>query len=213
MTHDPYWPEFLDFLDSNQEKALDLFAKFLVLLLQTRRPKVCFSLSVEERKDCLPEIFLHCVKDDYRVLRTYRNMGRPFSHYLYEVVRNIGRDKWRQKSRAHAVRINDCPADGRLRALLERKNFSQHEHLAWKELAEVVSEEFHRLDKRCRLLLNCSADESTIREIVFTLALPRDQNKKVSDDLRYCREKLRRLIEARGYDLESFGLRGASKQG
>ena len=61
-----------------------------------------------------------------------------------------------------------------------------------------------RLDEKCRLLLEMAADELSIKEMVRLLRLSPDQNKKVSDDLRYCRKKLKKLLGEGGIDIEAI---------
>jgi hypothetical protein len=46
-----------------------------------------------------------------------------------------------------------------------------------------------------------AADEFTPKEMVKVLRRPPRDNKKVSDDLRYCRRKLRKLLTEMGVDV------------
>jgi hypothetical protein len=67
-------------------------------------------------------------------------------------------------------------------------------------LSKVVGS-LSEMDRKCRLLLQMASDEFTIAEMVTALRLPKDQNAKVSDSLRYCRKKLYKLMAKKGIEI------------
>jgi RNA polymerase sigma factor (sigma-70 family) len=206
MTQDPCWPTFLDLLDSDRETAIALFYKYAMLLLGARPPRLFSCMTDQEREDCLQEIIVHCIEQDLRVLRRYENRGRPFSAWLYTVAHHKAFEWWRRGRDGGRRRIDLDPEYGGHVLPVGGTPARPDERAAWEELLEVVRDEIGRMDDRCRLLLNLSADEYKVKEIVRALALPPDQNKKISDDLRYCRKKLKRRLADRGYDIGAFGL-------
>jgi len=74
----------------------------------------------------------------------------------------------------------------------------------WREACLTTRRAMDMIDDYCRLLLEMAGDEITPLEMIAILRLPRDQNKKVSDDLRHCRKKLKSIIYEEGTDIDAL---------
>ncbi len=116
---DPAWPTFLDDLDCCPALAQEALAQLLHELLNAR-PWLVRPLPEHMRDDVLPDVFLACVERDFRRLRSYRNRGRPFVHWLCRIVSNHVRDRLRSWTRECVGRISfedsrettECLVDG-----------------------------------------------------------------------------------------------------
>jgi RNA polymerase sigma factor (sigma-70 family) len=199
------WPAFLSELDSNPEGAFEQFYRLAFEVLTNMPPRPMRGLSKEDFQDLTHEIIYHCVKDGFRVLRGYKDKGKPFIAWLYSVAHNKALDFVRWKaSRKDTIPIHKN-SDGRgLENVLEDYSGDTATQVEFAELLGVVRDAMRKLGDYCRLPLEMAADEFTPREMVTVLRLPPDQNKKVSDDLRYCREKLKKRLAAAGVDIGSL---------
>jgi RNA polymerase sigma factor (sigma-70 family) len=196
------WPLFLDLLDENPQKAFSEFYSFARKLLTVKPPRTLQELSKPESEDMIQDIILHCVQDSFRVLRRYQDRGKPFAAWLYILAHNKCLDYLRglkrevettsggfePGSKDHATLCSDPDIDPEVRTRLH-------------SVIELVGTCVSKLGDYCELLLKCAADEYTPSEIVLVLGWPKDKNKKVSDDLRECRKRLRKMLEAQGVDL------------
>ena len=201
---DPSWPQFLDLLDSDTQAALAGFYRFLTWTFSKVPPRPVRSLRTEDQEDVKQEIFVHCIEKDFRVLRQYVPSGRPFAAWLYTVAHNVSIDYIRKKESNHKVVSIHEDSNGKslentlVNPIDEVKRFMIARYIpAAKKMME-------RLDEYCRLLLEMAADEFTPKEMVLALGLPTNQNKEVSDKLRYCREKLKKLLGEAGIDIGSI---------
>lgn len=198
------WPYFLDLLDTNPEEAFRQFYLLAVALFSHRPPVPLRSLSPEDRQDLLHDLILHCVKNDFRVLRQYVPKGKSFAGWLYMVFTNKCRDRLRTpEMRAKRISIH-ADEDGRS---IESKLADPGEPPdAYVENAQVVSavrRALRDIGTKCRLLLEMAADGLRPKEMVRLLGLADDQNKKVADDLRYCRRRLKERLREMGFEPEA----------
>jgi len=201
----PSWPTFLDVLDSDPDTAFVDFYRFAVRTLSTAPPRPMRNLSQDDRQDLIHDIIYHCAKDNFRVLRQYVDKGKPFAAWLYVMAHNLCVDHFRSKGRdPDVVSINRNSGGTSLENILSNRGSSNGKKSELVELIAIVKKTIKRLDEYCRLLLEMAADEFTPKEMVAVLRLPPDQNKKVSDDLRYCREKLKRRLAEGGLDIRSL---------
>ena len=189
--NEDYWPPFLDLLDSDPDRAFAEFYRFAVALLRKKPPRLLAGLSKEDREDFIHDFIYHCVKDGFQVLRQYRPMGRPFAVWLYAIACNKCVDFVRSKGRSpRQVSIHE-DADGKgLENLLADPQEGPEGKLEKSELVDIVSKGISMVGEYCQLLLNMAADGLKPKEMARLLGLSEDQNKKVSDDLRYCKEKM-----------------------
>ena len=200
------WPDFLDLLDSEPQRAFDQFYRYAYRELTDMPPRPMRALSIENQQDLLEDIILHCVNNDFRILRQYRNVGKSFACWLYKIAHNkalkyliILKKKW------PAPPEPENPGD---KDLIEKLTYhienQQEKRYEFKEILSKVRESIKKIDNRCRLLLEMASDEYTPREMVMVLGLPKDKNVKVSNDLRYCRKKLEDLLYVRGVIIEDY---------
>jgi RNA polymerase sigma factor (sigma-70 family) len=200
-------PEFLDLMDSDPDRAFADFYRFAVTLLSRKPPRPLMSANPEDRQDIIHDIVYHCVKEDFRVLRRYTPRGRSFAAWLYVVAHNKSLDLISVAGRQPMTVSMHEQNDGRaLEQVLAGPGGGQDRQAEFSDIIGLVVKAIAHLDEHCRLLLEMAADEFTPKEMVSVLGLAPEQNKKVSDDLRYCRGKLKRLLSETGIDLGSIGL-------
>jgi len=196
------WPSFLDRLDIDPDAAFKGFYRFAWKTLNQVPPRAMRGLGEPDRQDVIHDIVYHCVRDDFRVLRRYVDKGKPFAAWLYVVAHHKCLDRIRAgRLENEALSIHE-DADGRgLEMVLSDPADDPAKRVEAREVLEAVKTILARMGQYCRLLLEMAADELTPREMVLVLRLPASQNKKVSDDLRYCRDKLRRRLREAGIEL------------
>lgn len=196
------WPSFLDLLDSDPDRAFEEFYRLACEVLHSMPPRPMRDLSNEDRQDLTHDIVYHCVKHEFRVLRQYRDRGKPFTVWLYAIAHNRALDFIRSRGcKPDTVSIHEDPDGKGLENVLSDRKESNDSRIELGDLLNAVRKAISSLGDYCRVLLEMAADEFTPREMVQVLRLPADQNKKISDDLRYCREKLRKRLAAGGIDI------------
>jgi RNA polymerase sigma factor (sigma-70 family) len=198
---DPSWPDFLNWLDNDPERASTEFYKFLVWTLNKVPPRPMRGLNQEAKEDLIHDIYLHCINHNFRVLRQYKNTGKPFAAWLYVVAHNYCIDHLRAEEQTpDTVSIDQTRDYGELIEILPDQGPNPNQRIEWADLLAIVRKLMSKLDEYCQLLLQMAADEDTIKEMLTTLRLTPDQNKKISDDLRYCRKKLKKKLAENGID-------------
>ena len=199
-------PQFFDFLDSDPKKAFELFYRFAWRELSSVPPPPMRCMDSDDRRELIHEIVYHCARNRFRVLRQYKNIGKSFSGWFYRVAYNMALENIRSKKtrdRAEAGTQQSEPRNDSIAYGL----IPGGQIAAEAELSEVISKVRRALEnvgRRCRLLLELAADEYSPKEITAVLGLPESDNKKVSNDLRYCRKKLRDLLSLMGIAVEDF---------
>lgn len=203
--NDPLWPDFLNELDRNPDKAFEGFYRFASAALSVTPPKLMMSLNPEDREELTGEIIYHCVKDKFHALRQYINKGKPFAGWFYILAHNKTRDYLRKKGREPKLVTNN-PDQQTADILDTLPNPGPNGEIVagLSGLLSITREALMRLSTYCQLLLQMAADEFTPREMVAVLRLAKDQNKKVSDDLRECRRKLIQVLANEGIDIKSY---------
>lgn len=193
------WPKFLDLLDTDRQTAWEQFYVYGRSLFLKFPPSCLLSLDRDEQQEVMDRILEHCRNDDFRVLRTYRNTGRRFSGWLYSIAFNYAIDYLRAKARRRRIEagLNHDPAPP------ESPDTQQADRpIRLREVYRLAREAMRKLDRRCQLLLSLAADELTPKEMLPFLQEAGTNNVKVSNDLRYCRKKLRDLLSVQGCDIE-----------
>lgn len=191
-------PPFLDDLDRDPVRAFRLFYDFAQRLFDTHPPPAMRGMSPEDRQDAISEVILHCLKDDMRVLRQYEDRGRPFAHWLlvvaqFRVLDLLRRPRPEAAAPSPALEpwtsgrgsvIEIYPDD---RALLRRN-------------LELVIRIIRQMDLRDQILLLASAEGYPPRELALLLGRPRSEAKRLSDEVRYCRARLKAALKKLGVD-------------
>ncbi len=208
VVHQP-WPSFLNGLDGNSARAFRDFYNFAWRLLTLSPPRALRDLSPQDREDVISEIILHCLKDDARVLRTYSNHGRPFARWLLVVAQCKAVDCIR---RLRPPQAGDAPAKDYEQPVADDAPSPEAVAIARKNL-ERVYRSIREMEPNCQLLLLGSAAGYRPRELACLLGWPATWGKKASDSLRYCRSRLKALLEREGVDWQELVHREALTKG
>ncbi len=198
------WPDFIEQLDSDPERCFAGLYSFAKDLLRICPPAALRGLTRDLREDVVHDLVLHCCKDDFRVLRSYRDRGRPFAAWLQLVVRNRFLDTVRREKRANVVSLDDDPDSTPLQVPDPEATARVDGGVDRDMILDKVRAALTVLTDKCRLLVQGAADGYKPRELVRLMGWPADWNKKASDDLRECRKNLRRLLAADGIDPGAF---------
>jgi DNA-directed RNA polymerase specialized sigma24 family protein len=191
------WPSFLDRLDDDPARAAEEFYGFARTLLSVAPPRNLWEVPEDLREDVTHDLVLDCCRDGFALLRRYRDRGRPFAAWFALVARNRISDRMRRERRQVEW---DVQEDDRR----ERPAVSPARRALDRVALEKVVSEVRALGDVCRVLLLGAAEGRSPRELVHLLGWPEDWNKKASDDLRACRKRLRRRLEAVGVDPEEI---------
>jgi len=189
---DSPWPRFLDLLDTDPRHALEGLHTFAWKLSEARPPAILRSLDPADRQDRISDLVLSCCSDNFRKLRKYRDVGKPFAAWLTTVLVRQVLD-WLRTQR-HTEELTDevgAAEDDPPPNLSDRVVASLHRCLG-------------RMTEKCRLYLACAGDGMKPQEIVLLLRLPDGENKRVSDALRHCMRRLREMLLAEGLDPEEM---------
>ncbi len=199
------WPSFLDRFDPDPDGAFTDFFDFANRMLAACPPRLLYQVGVDDREDLLHDIILHCCRDGFRVLRSYRNRGKPFAAWFMLVARNRILDHLR-KRRGTAVALAEEVDDDQPGVVLTDDTPGADRLTDRKRLIALVQDTLHRMSDECRTLLQGAAEGFKPRELTRLMGWPSDWNKKASDDLRECRKRLRGLLGRQG--LNEGELRG-----
>jgi DNA-directed RNA polymerase specialized sigma24 family protein len=198
---DQPWPGFLDRLDSAPGAAFGEFYAFAWRLLTSHPPAVLRSLPLADRGELVSEVILHCWRNECRVLRTYRNRDIPFSRWLLMVARHKTLDSIKARERRPATDPSQCPgAEDANRGPLIDPAPSVETQLIIRQNLELVHRCILQMGHNCQLLLLGNASGLKPREMTRLLGWPSEAGKKVSDSLRYCRQKLKESLRQEGLD-------------
>lgn len=199
------WPDLLNRLDRSPDSAMRDFHDFAYRLVKVKPPRVLRSLTESEKEDFLQDFMLHCVDNDFGVLRQYSDNGKPFSAWLYVSIHNRCLDFLKKKKRAgETFSPQSDQGDADTYAGAVSSELLPQERAEFRDIIDATKKCISRLGQYCQLLLHLAADEYTPREMVLAMGLATDKNKKISDDLRDCRKKLRKAIAERGIDPKSI---------
>ncbi len=190
-------PAFLHLLSSDPKRACEMFYLFARGLLSASPPCVMRSIHPDEKNDLIHDLIVHCVRDNFRVLRTYQDEGKPFSRWFKRVASRKALEQMREKQKGLAL----YSEMGNGHARSDESNDRQHAASAeLREMIRATNECIALLTLKCQILLRSAAEECSPREMTLLLGLPPQESKKVSDDLRHCRKKLAALLAERGFD-------------
>jgi DNA-directed RNA polymerase specialized sigma24 family protein len=191
------WPEFLDRLDSDPSQAFEEFYLVARKLLSVCPPRILAEIPRDIREDVVHDIILSCCRDDFHVLRRYRRLGQPFALWFSFVARNKVRDRLRTRRGTDWLKTTGPEAE----ADLPDREASPARVAGARVLYERVKAHVEILGEICKILLLGAAEGRRPRDLVGLLGWPDSWNKKASDELRRCRRRLRRRLEAEGLDL------------
>ncbi len=190
------WPSFMDWLDANPEKAWEELYVYAWRLVQLRPPAIFRSLSEEDQADLFQKLLFDLREDDFRRLRSYENKGRAFASWFWTVLRNRTRDCMKYEQHRRHEDLSE---------LLEALESSEPDPEVQAELAELLRQvevALEHLSPQCQLLLKAAAEGYTPQELQILLGAGPSENKKLSDQVRYCRRKLTEQLERTGISVE-----------
>ena len=203
MSIDNTWPQFLDQLHADPESAAKNLYNYTIGYLRECPPRIYASIPEDHRPDLAHDVVVHCIKDDFRVLRQYVNRGKPFAAWFYFIVRNTIMDALRKAGRnPETVDLQPDDVGAKHRANPGPSSSDVEKQAEFREMLDAVYECMKEIDDYCRLLLRMAADEYLPREMVRVLRWSADKAKKVSNDLGYCRKKLEALLIERDISID-----------
>lgn len=192
-------PVFLLQLDSDRNRAISDFRRYVDRFFQQAPPNAYFRVPPDERDDVVSEVVLHCIDNDCAKLRKFQpREGSTFAGWLAVVTSRKISDLAKQKKNLKVF----VPAD-------EGHDVSSPapspEQIAIKnEIEGIFLGALRRLSRRCRLLLRLRILEYKNREIVKLMRLSKEHNKTIGNQVIECRRKLVRFLREDGY----FGVSG-----
>lgn len=195
-------PAFLAQLDADPSAAFEGFYRFAAKLLSVWPTGPLGKVAPDYRSDMVHDVILHCCESDFRVLRTYRSEGRPFAVWFCFVARNRIVDRLRANHR-HDNAVHYGLTDEAVEKHRDPRPLQDHQLWATSVL-EAVCRCLEKLGGPCRLLIEGAADGLRPRDLTLLMQWPPDWNKKASDDLRCCRRRFVRLLEAEGIELDGL---------
>lgn len=150
------------------------------------------------RQDAVEEVIIHCVADDCRVLKACKESGAGFTGWFYRVAKNKTLDFIRSK-RFRPTADDELEKVANLSGGMPATQEKAHEQM---KIVEIVWKRLSELGEKCQMLIRLAAEEYSPQEMTMALGLPDTANRKVSDDLRYCRKKLKELLAKDGISPE-----------
>ncbi len=196
---DPSWPRFLNDLYRDPQAAMSGFYEIASRQLRHETPRPLRYIPAAMQGDAISDFFLHCFRDDLRVLKLYVNKGRAYAGWLHLVATNYFLD-WIRRNLNPRYSFTEFEEAGEGIPRARVQSNSQEN----RELLERVQQAIGKLGENCRLLLELAAEEFEIKEIVTILRYPKEANIKVSNDLRYCRKKLIFELQKLGISLAEY---------
>lgn len=195
MTYPPVIPWFADGGDSDPERRMAAFEAYARWFFRENPLWLTRHLTADEWADLQRSIILHCVTDNFRALKQFRSAGGNFDAWFCTVCMNQIRDHLKSRNRyREVIQLLPEPAG-------ESDAVSGHdpeETARLRRLTGEVNRGIAELDRYCRVLVRLAGEEFRPREMVRVLRWPPAKAKKVSDDLKYCKEKLRKWLAERG---------------
>ena len=196
-------PEFLELIDIDPQLAFNGFYRFAMAFFDNSTPAIFRGLVKEDREDLSHNIISRCVENNFKILRKYRNFPDvPFSAWFYILVRNECLDHIRRVT--PTISLDDCANEGVNRNVAETGAHNNPGIYEYKEVVSAIQNVLSDLGAYCQLLLQMASDLLKPRQMVLLLGMRKNQNKKISDDLRECRKKLENRLYEKGIDIYEY---------
>ena len=173
---------FLTLLDSDPEQARILFSQYAMWFFAQNFITIVSRLSLQDREELRQETILHCLKDDFRILRKYIERGKGFGNWFHNKCVDMINQGLIGSPRTSPI-IDPAPDPSPPDDSVNRTAL----HLVRKLIAEMSD--------KCQALLALAAREFKPNEIARVMRI---NNKKVADDLRYCRSRLNKMLKEHG---------------
>lgn len=196
------FPRFLELLDSNPLEAKQLLWDFLQDYMAKRLPRAARVLSDQDCEDFISELFQKLIENDFRQLRNYSKVDRPFEYWFAAVSKFKAIDFLRKKNRESFIftEIDESSIEE-----IATSPASQFKEVQAKETLKAVNDVMSTLNLKCQLLLKLAAEEYSLSEMVVLCGHGKptpELMKKVSSDLSYCRKILITRLLKTGIQLE-----------
>ncbi|MEW5875324.1 MAG: sigma-70 family RNA polymerase sigma factor [Candidatus Zixiibacteriota bacterium] len=198
MTETASPPWFADGDPSDSTRRMADLERYAQQFFRLCAPRIMRGLAPEDLRDLQQEIILHLINDDFRVLRQYRMTGSNFDAWFCTVCINKTLDFIKRKERYERVVGDHSAATGGTSHEESAAPGDPESRALQRQITLRVAASLEFMDRYCRLLLRMAGEEFRPREMVRVLRWPPSKAKKVADDLKYCREKLRKLLSDQG---------------
>lgn len=194
-------PGFLKNLDSDPDRAFAGFYEFTWRLLQSNPPSIMRGMSREDREDVISEVAYQCWCDNQRKLRSCRDQGKPFAEWLLVVAWHKAIDLLRKRHGRDVLSME--PSGDESGA--PQSNSPGHEPppnqtQACARAPNILCEALERLGNECKLLILLRVQGYKPREITIILGWSPARNKDISDQARYCINRLKEKLRESGHD-------------
>ena len=189
-------PGFLDLMDQAPDQAFAQFCQYARTLVEQCPPEGFRRLAREVREDLASDTIYWCWQAGQRVLRSYRDQGRPFSKWFLVVVDRRARDEYRRQQSRKRRYVDD--PEGRVLDAIRSPGPSLPEQREREELRVALRACTAQLSERCRLLLFCDREGFKPQELARQLGYDKRWCLNVSKDAHKCRRHLKDLLEAQG---------------
>ena len=201
-------PAFLALIrDRNPQKlgeGISAFAGEAYLELRAH-PKV-FPWGSFSQDDAIQEVILHFISSNCAKLKRYRDEGKPFRSWFNVVATRKIYDLIRQNKAEQERNLDFAAANPDFNWVEEVPskdlggNFENWDVLLWRKIEECVK----KLTAKCKALILLAAGESDFERRKIMMGCPEKTNKQMSDDLRFCRKRLRACLENEGIDISEY---------
>jgi DNA-directed RNA polymerase specialized sigma24 family protein len=185
-------------IDEDPRRAAEGFHTFTWKLLRSNPPPQLRRLPVEDQEDVIAELVTHCIVDDFRVLRAYRDRGVPFAGFVAVAANRRATSRLREiaNDRNRHLRVdNPTPTGLTLAERIPDPTAGADERVDANVQLERVLACLSALNERCQILIQGAAEGRKPKDLVFLLGWSPSSNKKASDALRECRKTLTRCVE------------------
>lgn len=190
-------PWFADGGDSNPNARMADLEAYAAAFFRANRLSVTGSFTPDELADFRRDIVLHCVRDSFRVLKSFVAADASFDAWFCTVCINKAKDYLKSRARfERVITLQDTDMIGNAHDPSPAR--SPEEEARLRRVLDQVNEAIGRLDRYCRLLIRMEGEEFRPREMVRVLRWPESKAKKVSNDLAKCRERLKNLLAEKG---------------
>jgi DNA-directed RNA polymerase specialized sigma24 family protein len=187
------WPGFLDLLDVDAERAWEQFYVFAMKLMQVAAPRRLRQFRGVEREDAIQGVLVHFCDRGFRVLRTYRDQGKPFALWFMLVANHWLASEMDRRSRQEFKEpLPEDPA-----ADFTDPTPGPEQLASDAEVRSAFRRALDGMDRFCRLLLvGALAEGYKPLDLLRVLGWRADRNKELSDKIRQCRKGLmKRLLD------------------
>lgn len=195
------WPSFFDHLDSDQQRAQREFCEWAMRFFAACPPGQLSGLPREQREPLCYDIIGDCIIDDFKILRKYKNCGKPFAGWFMVVARRRIIDRFRSIKRTPDVDRSDFAIDSTGRSKWEPVVIEYH---TAKRIQKVIEQCLSHMTEQCQNLIPLVADGEKIKDILAMRVVEADTNKKMSNAIKHCQKRLRECLASRGVEISQL---------